>query len=95
MNLLRDNFLGEISRTRIAKTGYFLLFTKDRTLIIHRDRSRIMGLAAPPGTNKMLDKALNGFEGGERSQFQGATCPVLFQAPADHRLDPRGELSAG
>jgi diguanylate cyclase (GGDEF)-like protein len=67
LNLLRDNFLGEVSRTRIAKTGYLYLLTKDRTMIMHPDKSRIMALAAPPGANKLLDKALNGFEGGEEN----------------------------
>ncbi len=64
LNLLRDNFLGEASRTRIAKTGYLYLFTKDRIMIMHPDKSRIMCLAAPPGANKLFDKSLNGFEGG-------------------------------
>lgn len=64
LNLLRENFLGEVSRTRIAKTGYLYLLTKDRTMIMHPDKSRIMGLAAPPGVNKLLDRSLNGFEGG-------------------------------
>jgi len=67
LNLLQDNFLGELSRTRIAKNGYLYLFAHDRTMIMHPDRSRIMEQAAPPGANRLLDRALKGFEGVEEN----------------------------
>ena len=91
LNLLRDNFLGEVSRTRIAKTGYLYLFTQDRVMIMHPDKSRIMGLAAPPGANKLLDKALNGFEGGG----ENVTSRGLHALSSFKRLQTTGWILAG
>jgi diguanylate cyclase (GGDEF)-like protein len=67
VNLLGDNFLGELSRTRIARNGYLYLFAADRTMIMHPDRTRIMNVAAQPGVNKLLDRALTGFEGADEN----------------------------
>lgn len=63
LNLLQDNFLGELSRTRIAETGYLYIITRGRTLIMHPDKSRIMQSPEIPGANKLLDEAYKGFEG--------------------------------
>lgn len=63
LNLLHDNFLGELARTRIAETGYLYLVTRDRNLIMHPDRSRILKNPEPAGANPLLEQALNGFEG--------------------------------
>jgi len=80
LNLQRDNILGELSRTRIAKSGYLYLFTSDRTMVMHPDRSRIMTTAAPPGTNKLFDRALNGFEGiGENVNSKGLHALTSFK----------------
>lgn len=67
VNLLKDNFLGELSRTRIAKSGYLYLFGLDRTMIMHPDRSRIMTKDVPLGVNKVWEKALAGFEGADEN----------------------------
>ena len=76
LNLLHDNILGELAGTRIASSGYLYLLTRDRTIIMHPDTSRIMQPAAPPGTNPLLDSALQGFEGsGENVDSRGV--PVL------------------
>lgn len=63
LNLLQDNFLGELSRTRIAKTGYLYVITSDRVLIMHPDKSLIMKQSQNAGTNHLLDEAYKGFEG--------------------------------
>ncbi|KAB0672123.1 diguanylate cyclase [Oryzomonas sagensis] len=63
INLLQDNFLGDLSHTRIAQNGYLFLVSGDRTVIMHPDRSRIISTKIAPGANKLLDKALDGFEG--------------------------------
>ncbi len=63
VNLMRDNILGDLSRTRIAKSGYIYLVGSDRSIIMHPDRTRIMNSQVPPGINKLLDRALTGFEG--------------------------------
>ncbi len=72
INLLQDNFLGELSRTRIAETGYLYIITRDRTLIMHPDKSRIMRSPEIVGANKLLGEAYKGFEGsGENVNSRG------------------------
>lgn len=81
LNLLNDNFLGELSRTKIAKTGYLYVITRGRTLIMHPDRSRIMQSPEVPGANKLLDAAISGFEGsGENINSRGLHALTSFKA---------------
>lgn len=61
-DLLKNNFLGEISNTSIGQTGYVYLLASDRTLIAHPDRNRILE-TLQPGRNQGIDKAFQGFEG--------------------------------
>ena len=56
------NFLQEISRTRFSETSYFCLLDRDRTIIVHPERSLIMTRIAV-GANPLEEKALAGFEG--------------------------------
>ncbi len=71
-DLLGSNILGEISETRVGKTGYIYLSTADRTMIMHPDRSRIMKPAVEPGVNHLYDQAIEGFEGsGETVNSKG------------------------
>lgn len=80
LNLLQDNFLGELSRTRIAGAGYLYIITRGRTLIMHPDRSRIMQNPGIPGTNKLLDEAYRGFEGsGENVNSRGLQSLASFK----------------
>ena len=80
LNLLNNNFLGELSTTRIASTGYLYLVTRGRTMIMHPDKARIMQLAAPPGANRLLDKSLQGFEGsGENVNSHGVAALTSFR----------------
>jgi len=80
LNLLNNNFLGELAGTRIASTGYLYLLSRNRTMIMHPDKSRIMQLAAPPGANKLLDRALQGFEGsGENVNSRGIAALTSFK----------------
>jgi len=67
VNLSQNNFLGDLSRTRIGSSGYLYLISPDRSLIMHPERSRIMADKVPPGANKLLDRALEGFEGVEEN----------------------------
>ena len=80
INLLNDNFLGELSRTRIAETGYLFIITRGRTLIMHPDKSRIMQGTEIAGTNRLLDAALQGFEGsGENVNSRGLDALSTFK----------------
>lgn len=67
LNLLGNNFIGNISQLRIATSGYVFLTTSDRTLIMHPDKSRILKEPAINGVGKILGKALTGFAGTEET----------------------------
>ena len=67
IDLLGENFLANLSKVRIGKTGYIVIADRNRTLIVHPDRSRIMKPAAPPGVNKVIDQAFDGFEGNSET----------------------------
>lgn len=60
--LLRDNFLADLSKVAIGKTGYLYLIDSDRTIIMHQNRNRVME-KIQPGKNIGIDRALEGFEG--------------------------------
>jgi len=67
IDLMADNVLGRLIDLRNGKTGYFFLITKDRNLILHPDRRRIMSHDVSTGANKSLEKAIKGFEGSEQT----------------------------
>ena len=80
LNLLSQNFLGELSHTRIAETGYLYIINRDRTLIMHPDHSRIMQSPVADGANRLLDAALQGFEGsGENVNSRGLRSLASFK----------------
>ncbi|HXE97135.1 MAG TPA: cache domain-containing protein [Dongiaceae bacterium] len=77
IDLLGGNFLADLSRTRIGNSGYLFIADRNRILVVHPDKSRIMKQAAPPGVNKLVDQAFNGFEGsGETVTSYGV--PMLL-----------------
>jgi len=63
VDLLKDNFLGKLGTIKIGGTGYLFLYSTDRTMIVHPDKTRILLQDVPPGVNKMYDRAVEGFEG--------------------------------
>jgi Cache domain len=81
INLTNDYFIEEIMGFKIGKKGYLYLMNKGRTLIIHPDKSRIMKQDVPIGSNKLLDKALLGFEGsGETINSRGIEQLASFKS---------------
>ena len=62
-DLLGQNVLANLSKTRIGETGHLSLLTRDRLIITHSQPMRIMSPAPQPGENALLDRALAGFEG--------------------------------
>jgi PAS domain S-box-containing protein len=67
LELMKDNFLGKISRTRIGKNGYIYVFNTDRTMILHPDPERMMQRDVRKGVNKLFDEAIRGFEGSGKT----------------------------
>jgi diguanylate cyclase (GGDEF)-like protein/PAS domain S-box-containing protein len=62
LDLLKDNFLGSLARTKIGQSGYVYMYDTQRTLIVHPEIERTLK-KVPPGVNKLFDMAIEGFEG--------------------------------
>ncbi len=72
INLTKDYFLEEMTNFKVGGKGYVYLFSKDRTMIVHPDLSRVMKRDIPEGANPLLDEAVLGFEGsGETVNTRG------------------------
>jgi diguanylate cyclase (GGDEF)-like protein/PAS domain S-box-containing protein len=63
--LFQSNFLGNIGRTSVGKTGSFALFTRDRLIVMSSDKERIMTQGPAPGVSAPFDNATAGREGSE------------------------------
>ena len=62
-DLLDPGVLGGIRDQRLGRTGYMYLFDRSRLMILHPDSKRILKRDIPLGANKVLDKAIEGYEG--------------------------------
>jgi len=62
-DLLKENFLGKLARAKVGDKGYLYLFNKERTIIVHPDRSRILKQDVSPGVNLLFDAATRGYQG--------------------------------
>lgn len=63
LNLYKPNLIGELGSRKIGEGGYFYMISKDRLVIAHPDRTRIMQAAPTAAENPALVRALEGFEG--------------------------------
>lgn len=54
-----NNFLASLKDVRIGQGGYFFMLTRSRTMLMHPDPMRIMKIAAKPGQNSIIDKAVD------------------------------------
>ena len=71
LDLLQDNFLGELARVKLGKGGYLYIYNSHRELVIHPQKARLL-TRVPAGANRMFDKALQGFNGtGETINSRG------------------------
>lgn len=71
-DLWGTNFLKDLSATRYGDVEFFSLTDRDRTIIVHPDRSKILTKKLPAESNPLYEKALGGFEGsGEIVTAQG------------------------
>jgi diguanylate cyclase (GGDEF)-like protein len=77
VDLLAPQALGGLRSQRIGNNGYLYVFDKSRLMILHPDDNRILKRDIPEGANRLLDKAINGFEGvGETTNSRGI--PMLL-----------------
>ena len=65
LNLLQPNFLGNLTEAKFGKSGSFAIFTRDRTILISRDKSRILTQGPAPSVSPYFDRATSGLEGSE------------------------------
>ena len=80
VDLLMDNVLSRLLNMKSGKTGYFYLVTHDRDLILHPDRSRILKRDIPAGSNALLERAIEGFDGtGETVTSRGLEAITSFK----------------
>jgi PAS domain S-box-containing protein len=80
ISLTKDNFNQEIMSFKVGKKGYLYLFSTDRTMILHPDKSRIMKRDVAAGVNRLYDAALKGFEGsGETVNSDGTRQIASFK----------------
>ena len=63
VNLLAPEALGSYLQEKFEKTGYLYVFDKSRRLILHPERDRLMTVVET-GTNRIMEAALHGYEGG-------------------------------
>lgn len=71
-DLWGTNFLKDLAATRYGDLEFFSLTARDRTIIVHPDRSKILTRKLPPESNPLYEKALGGFEGsGETVTARG------------------------
>ena len=72
LDLLKPNFLGRLAQAKVGRTGFFFLFSRDRTMIMHPDPAMILKKDIVPGKNPLFDEAVTGEEiSGETSMQQG------------------------
>lgn len=78
---LPQTLIGNLYQVRLGETGYLYLVTKQRYVLMHPDRDRLLKLIAPRGVNLLLDKALDeGFEGtGQTINSYGQHMLVTFK----------------
>jgi signal transduction histidine kinase len=65
--LLQPNFLGSLAEAKVGEKGFFGLFSRDRLLIVSRDRGRIMTQGPAPGVSPYFDRATSGLNGSEEA----------------------------
>jgi len=79
-DLLKDNYLGKVADAKVADQGYLYLFNKERTIIVHPDRSRILKQDVYPSVNRLFDAAIGGYQGtGETVTSRGAKMLSSFK----------------
>jgi len=65
VNLLHSSFLADIADARVGQSGAFALLERNRTIVVSRDKSRILTAGPAPGVSPYFDHAMTQSEGSE------------------------------
>lgn len=80
VDLQKGAFLSSLTKIKFGENGYLFLLNRERMMILHPDKTRIMQNDIPPGVNLLLDKAIDGFEGtGETINSRGIPMLTSFK----------------
>lgn len=61
--LLASLALGGLRHQKIGQTGYIYMYDRSRLMILHPQDDRVLKRDIPPGANRLLDAAIDGYEG--------------------------------
>ncbi|MBU5635241.1 response regulator [Geomonas sp. Red69] len=62
IDLREQHFLRSLAALKLGKRGFLSLYDARRNVLMHPDKRRVLR-QDPPGTNEMLERALQGFQG--------------------------------
>ena len=80
IDLARSRFLGRLADVKTGSKGYLYVISTDRVTLFHPDVQRIMQRYPPPGANRLLDRAIAGFDGtGETVTSSGLHVLASFK----------------
>jgi signal transduction histidine kinase/ActR/RegA family two-component response regulator len=86
VQLTSPKALEGIRLTRIGQSGYIYVYSKDRLMILHPKKERILKKDVPVGANKLFDDAIRGFEGtGETVNSRGVEMLISLKHIPDTR----------
>lgn len=80
IDLARSPFLGRLADVKFGRKGYLYVINTDRITLFHPDTQWIMKRYSRPGVNRMLDRAIAGFDGtGETVTSRGLHALASFK----------------
>ena len=62
IGLRQNHYFRSLAASKLGQNGFLSMYDPNRTVLMHPDSSQLLQ-KDPPGTNIMMDKALQGFEG--------------------------------
>ena len=81
IDLAKNNFIANLATASVGKTGYFFLFDKERTIIVHPNRKKIMKRLAAAGAARRYDLAVSGVDNaGEMVNADGRRVLSAFKS---------------
>ena len=79
IDILKPNFVGELSNAKIGNSGYFYITTTNRIIVVHPEKKMIQ-VSVPAGLSSPYDMAIKGFEGsGESKSVRGIPLLTSFK----------------